>query len=154
MYFENVETTIELKKQYRKMARLLHPDFNGDVVKFRMMVEEYDILSEKLLKSNTEFRASNDTKESMDIFKNIIDKLMKYNLDIEICGNWIWFDGDTKPIKNELKKLGCFWASKKLKWYWRPAEYKASRYKKNLRMTDLRNKYGSKVIPGTQKIAL
>ena len=154
MYFENVKTTIELKKQYRKQARLLHPDFGGDVVKFRMMVEEYDILSEKLLKSNTEFRASNDTKESMDIFKNIIDDLLKYDLEIEICGNWIWFSGNTKEIKEELKKLGCFWASKKLKWYWRPSEYKANRYKKNLSMYAIRNKYGSKVISGTQKIAL
>lgn len=31
----------------------------------------------------------------------------------------LWFEGDTKPVKDWLKSLGCRWSGKRQAWYWR-----------------------------------
>ena len=67
-------------------------------------------------------------------------------LEIEICGNWIWIKGETKKHAKVLGRkeggIGCFYASKKEAWYYRPAEYK-SRGGKGKSMDAIRAKYGS-----------
>jgi len=45
------------------------------------------------------------------------------------CGTWLWIDGETKPVKELLKKLGCRYSSKKQEWYWHEGHYfKLSRH--------------------------
>ena len=38
-------------------------------------------------------------------------------------GCWIWISGNTKPVKQELKKIGLRYAWDKKEWYWKPAGY-------------------------------
>lgn len=148
MYFENIETTEELKNRYRQVAKMLHPDFGGNEEDFKKMVVEYEKATEKLLKGDT-----TDTLETMEKFRDIIDELLSYNdIIIEVCGNWIWISGNTKPIKEEIKALGCFWARKKKMWYYRPQDYKKLRGKKStLSMEEIRGKYGSKIFQSKAK---
>lgn len=60
-----------------------------------------------------------------------------------VKGATIWLAGETRQYKEKLKELGCYWAAKKLKWYYRPAEHKSRRHAKSWDMEDIRNKYGS-----------
>jgi hypothetical protein len=63
-------------------------------------------------------------------------------LIIEVCGAWVWVTGDTRPHSTVLKAAGFKWASKKVAWYFRPADYKSfSRGKYNL--NEIRIVYGS-----------
>ena len=65
-------------------------------------------------------------------------------ISIEVCGRWIWVSGDTKPVKTELRDAGFFWATKKKKWYWRPADEK-KRFRGRQSMQKIREKYGSEM---------
>lgn len=31
----------------------------------------------------------------------------------------LWFEGDTKPVRDYLKAMGCRWSGKRQAWYWR-----------------------------------
>ena len=42
------------------------------------------------------------------------------DVKIELCGSWLWISGDTKPHKDNLKRIGCRWSNNKKQWYWRP----------------------------------
>jgi len=68
-------------------------------------------------------------------------------VEIEVCGNWIWLSGNTKDYKDQIKSLGCYWASQKKKWYYRPSEYK-SLNRGSWNMEAIREKYGSSIVKG------
>jgi hypothetical protein len=152
-YFKSGLTIEELKKAYKEKVKELHPDRGGSETDFKELQMEYTLYQERLNTGETE-----ETKESnyqeMEIFRKIINKLINYiDIEIEICGKWLWISGNTKPIKDILKELGCFWASKKCMWYWRPPEA-ASRNRKTASMEYIREHYGSdKIKPKTNIIA-
>lgn len=147
--FKNVSSFEDLKKEYRKLAKLHHPDTGGKEEDFKKLNEAYENKTKELLESKTEQEKKEgfkETAETMADFKKITDELLQYdNIFLEICGLWLWISGDTKPIKDKLKALGCFYASKKCQWYYRPTEYKSSN-KKPKTMDYIREKYGSNFI--------
>lgn len=135
-YFKNITNLKELKQQYKKLAMKYHPDRpTGSTEIMQIINNEYEYLLKKL---------SSNTQEEKEIqeFKDIIDQLINIpNINIDIVGNWIWVYGDTKPIKEKLKQLHFYWASKKKKWYFRQEEYKcSSRGKKSYE--EIKEKYG------------
>ena len=76
----------------------------------------------------------------------VIEKLKDIkDLDLEICGSWLWVSGKTKDNKDLLKSLGLFYAPKKQQWYFRPAGYKSRRHKP-VSMDRIRDTYGSEVL--------
>ncbi|MGE1024447.1 molecular chaperone DnaJ [Bacillus sp. GMs2/2] len=115
-FFQSVTSIEELKKQYKKLAKKHHPDLGGKHEDFIALKKEYDRLFEQL--------HSNSGKQNNGAYQNIIDKLIKYDIEIEIIGTWIWITGNTYSLKTELKQLGFKWASKKKAWYWYEGEYK------------------------------
>lgn len=141
-FFTNVETIEELKKEFRKQAFIHHPDKGGDVDTMKLLNKEYEIMFSKLQKTSTN---KADHTVLMDDFREIIEKIIMLDIEIEICGSWIWVSGDTKPVKKQLKESGLFWASKKEMWYWRPEDKKHTG-KSKMSMDDIRGKYGSEKI--------
>ncbi|WP_336885377.1 DnaJ domain-containing protein [Bacillus glycinifermentans] len=95
-FFQEVTDLKELKKQYRKLAMEFHPDRGGNEEDFILLKEEYDVLYNQLSKDS----------RSKDSYPEVIDSLMKYNVDIEIIGSWVWVTGQTYQIRKELKELG------------------------------------------------
>lgn len=155
-FFNNVETVEQLKKEYKKWALKLHPDCGGKQEDFIRMVEEYEKLFEKVKNYHTGKDGQTYQKENtedINAYKNIINELIKYKIEIEIIGNWIWLSGDTRPIKEELKKLGFKWSAKRKMWSWHDPEKPYYKFNKKFYATDeIRNFYGSvKVTPEEKK---
>ncbi|PEV89704.1 molecular chaperone DnaJ, partial [Bacillus cereus] len=97
-FFQSVTTLEELKKQYKKLAKKHHPDCGGKHEDFIALKKEYDRLFEQL--------HSNSGTQNNGAYQNIIDELIKYDIEIEIIGTWIWVTGNTYSLKTELKELG------------------------------------------------
>jgi hypothetical protein len=69
-------------------------------------------------------------------------------ITVEICGSWIWISGDTKPVKDQLKALGCNWSHNKTSWYLKPAGERKGWRGGNFSLDDIRKAHGSAVIKG------
>lgn len=140
-------TKEELNQVYKKLAVKYHPDKNPSGLELMKVINAaYEFLKglDKTEYTHTDENNAYNYSESLETVINEIKKMT--GIIIEICGNWIWLSGQTKPYKEQLKALGCLWAAKKLQWYYRPPEHKSSNNRKSWEMDDIRNKYGSSII--------
>jgi len=153
-YFRNCNTLDELKKEYRRLSMIHHPDRGGDPEVMKAINAEHDEVFEVLKKQhNATHDEQHQTTEAPEEFRHIIDLLIRLDgLTVELCGSWLWIGGNTKEHKDELKGAGCRWASKKGLWYWRhPEDGCYHRGRKSKTMSQIRFKYGSQVFEGGQE---
>lgn len=150
-YFTNCRTLEELKKEYRRLTFLHHPDRGGDTATMAAINSEYDEVFPRLKdQHNAAADEYHKTTEAPEEFRNICEVLLHMDgLTIELCGSWLWISGDTKTHKDGLKAAGCKWASKKLMWYWHHEEDGARHSRGKRTMEQIRQKYGSEIITGT-----
>lgn len=144
-YFANCKTLEELKKEYRRLAMIHHPDRGGSVDAMKEINVEYEKMHNILSGDSAEEKAKAGTASE---YIRVIDALMKLEgLEIELCGSWLWIGGRTYEHKDALKQAACRWSNNKKKWYWRPAEQAQNfRRGKPATMGHIRDKYGSKVL--------
>lgn len=147
-WFKGIKTLEELKKEYKKLAKMWHPDINANGSEAMKEINaEYEMMVKELAEGKTQEQKNNSYDVAMQ-YKDIIMAIINLEgLKIELCGLWLWVSGNTKIHKEELKKVGFWWASKKKMWYWRPEEAKTYN-RKNMSMEKIREKYGSKIISG------
>ena len=132
----NVE---ELKKMYRKLAIKYHPDHSKDDGKaFIALQEAFEMLHDKLKSGDKDAWKH---KESASDFMNIINEIIKYNVDIEIIGSWIYVKGtETKTIKDEvLKPLKFWWSRKHKSWIYSGKQGRTRRRATNKNPRDIYN---------------
>lgn len=134
-FFKSVTDLKELKKQYRKLALKFHPDRGGNEEDFILLKEEYEQIYQRLSKDSS----------SSDSYPDVIDSLMKYNVDIEIIGTWVWVSGQTYQIRDELKELGFKWAGKKKAWFWHEGDY-TKKHKRNFSLDEIREMHDSEIV--------
>lgn len=148
-YFSNCTTAEELKKEYKTLAKELHPDSNKDsdtTELFKEMKAQFEKAWEKLkdkhkTKDGKEYTKA--TTETAGMFMDIIEKLLSMDgCTVEMCGSWIWVSGNTKTHKDTLKAMGFKFSRNKLAWYYHEGEY-VKRAKSNYSMNDIRNMWGS-----------
>ena len=133
--FSEVTGINEAKKDYKTLAKKLHPDVGGSEEEFKILNSVYtDLIENKIY-------FSNDFKIDLDLEKIISQILHFENITIELVGSWIWLSGDTKEIKDKLKELGFKWASKKKMWYYGEMKGKSHGEKS---LDEIKDKYGSK----------
>lgn len=142
------ETCEELKKQYRKLAMKNHPDIGGCEADMKEINAEYETLFARLkdvhknVKGET-YTAKETTTETPADFINIINRIINLaGITIEICGNWLWINGDTKQYKEIFKELKFRWSKNKCAWYWHNDGYR-KHGKKHYSMNDIRMMWGS-----------
>jgi len=160
-YFSNPQTLEELKKQYRELAFKYHPDRGGSNEVMKVINTEYDELFEILkdihkTKDGETYTAKQETSETSEQFRNIVDELMRMdNIIIEVIGSFVWVTGNTKIHKEKLKELKFQWHSKKIAWYLKPEDYK-KRSHKDYDLDEIREMYGTDGAvhsTGTDKLA-
>lgn len=88
---------------------------------------------------------TNNTELKANIVKAIDTLEGVEGISLEICGSWLWIDGDTKPVKELIKSVGGRFAGKKKKWYVRPDGAKWF-HRKEQDMERIREGYGSIVV--------
>lgn len=133
---KNVE---ELKRAYRKLALKYHPDHaKDDGSSFIALQEAFEQLHDKLKAGDKEAWKH---KESASQFMDIINEIIKYNVDIEIIGAWIYVKGiETKAIKDDVLKPLKFWWSKKHKsWIYSGQQGRTRRRATNKNPRDIYN---------------
>ena len=143
-YFTNIQTLEELRKEYKRLVKENHPDNGGSEEAIKVINVEYEISFHILEKTDTASSNKFYMRED-EMLRAIINAIVNLNIEIEICGSWIWVSGNTYSCKDELKSNGFHWASKKKMWYWHdPQEQTRSNGKTS--MNDIREKYGSQVV--------
>ena len=143
-YFKDITTLEELRKEYKRLVKINHPDNGGSADDIKIINVEYEIKFKILEKSDTCNRKKYNQQED-EMIRDIINVIIHLNIDIEICGSWIWVTGNTYTCKDELKGNGFHWASKKKAWYWHNPE-EVTRSHGKTTMADIRIKYGSDVV--------
>ncbi len=144
-YFADCKTLDEAKKRYRDLAMKLHPDKGGRNEDFQELQNQFEKFRPEEEKYKTEFEEWKPTE-----FMNIIEQLLKIEeIEIEVCGSWIWISGNTKPHKEEIKAVNTgdsfkkpIYHGKKTMWYISPVNYRKLNGRE-LSMTEIRNLYGS-----------
>jgi hypothetical protein len=143
-FFENVKTLDELRKEYRRLAFLYHPDKGGDTAIMQIINDQYSWLSKKLINNNSDFSESRKQYEHdvSDEIRNRLEKIIALpGIIIEVIGSWIWITGNTFPIRDTLKNEGYRFSKPKTAWYWHQGDfYKASG--KLMSMDDMRETWG------------
>lgn len=144
-YFTNCKTLEELKKEYRKLGKIHHPDCGGDEEVMKAINNEYDEMFPKLknIHMNKDGKIyEKENNETADEFKDIITALMRMEgVTSAVIGSFIWVTGNTRPYKDILKQLGFKWHSKKGCWYKSPEGYKRMG-KQQYSMDEIKEMYG------------
>ncbi len=154
-FFEHVKTLDELRKEYRRLAFIYHPDKGGDTVLMQILNDQYERLSRKLINGTADFSQSRKEYEQQvsEEIREMLDKIIfLQGVEIEMIGAWIWITGNTFPIRTTLKGLGFMFSHPKTAWYWHKGEYR----KKNGKiptMEAMREFWGSQKIETETKTA-
>jgi hypothetical protein len=143
-YFYNCHTLEEVKRKYKELAMLHHPDRGGNTATMQEINLEYEEIQKNPLFNFA--RESEEDQEEFLKYPEIINQLISLEgLVIELIGNWIWISGKTYLHRGRLKAIGFYFAPKKVMWYYRPSDYKSSNRSPKT-IESIRLKYGSDVI--------
>ena len=143
-WFKNVTTVEELRKEYRRLLKMYHPDNpNGSVEITQEINAEFDIVA-SILNEEKQTDHQSYTQEENEQFKAIMNAIIGFNITIEVIGSWIWCF-DCYPYKDQLKALGFVWSKNKKAWVWHSGEYRRY-HKKEIPLSQIRGKYGSQKV--------
>ena len=150
-WFDGCSTVDEVKAQYRELAMAHHPDRGGST---EVMAEINEAYHAELASRQGEVRRDETGAEHAYYYKrereqaamDLIYRLLSHRLpDVEVwlIGTWVWVTGDTKPVKETLKRLGLRWHSKRECWYWKPKGSRRQRYNAKASFSDIAAAHGA-----------
>lgn len=152
-YFKDCKSLDEARVLYKKLSFKLHPDVSGEdtTAAFQEMQNQFENF-----KPETEKFEGESAKFNSKDFMDLMEQLRNIpSVEIEVCGSWVWLTSD-KSAKEEIKAIEIEsykrgWHKKKVRWYFRPADYKRKFKKGEFSMDEIRNKYGSKTFKGNER---
>lgn len=168
-YFEKCTCIEDVKEEYRRLAKALHPDNGGDAEEFKRMMQAYTSaynrfkgIHRKQANENTQ-NAENtadgphtSSKEdyTAEQYAEIVNRVIGFEgVEIEIVGSWIWLSGNTFLYKDQIKAAGFFWSSKHKKWYYNGSKKKSKRHSK-MSYDDIKNLHGAYEIKTDRRVKL
>lgn len=164
-YFKDVQTLEQLRKQYKELLKMYHPDnANGseEITKainteyerlFKVLKNRHDTAQDSANGQQSSYADNMYDWENDKALREVLNKIIGFNgITIEIIGAWLWIGGNTYQHKKELKEYGFKYASKKKMWYYHTEAYRKTS-KKKLSIDDIRNYYGTtKVTTGYREL--
>lgn len=150
-YFKDCKTLNEVKALYRQLAKDNHPDNGGDTATMQAINTQY-ARAISIIANNLDLSPEDIDAEILNArqYQDAVNAIINLpGITIELCGGWLWVNGETKQYKDILKANGFYFAFKKLSWYFRSVEYK-TRNHRPYSMDQIRNRYGSQTIHGKQ----
>lgn len=165
-YFKDVNTLEELRKQYKNLLKMHHPDNGGSEDTTKEINTEYERLF-KILKDKHDSRQQDNANcyeseysknmydwENDKAIRETLEKIINFDdIEIEIIGAWIWVSGNTYNYRKQFKELGFKYAGKKKAWYFHTEAFRKKSHK-SLSMDDIRDYYGSTKVQHGQRILL
>ena len=149
-FSNNLKTISDLKKEYKELLFKYHPDITGgDGEEMKIINSEYDYLLKHISEENKEDEKINVN----DNFKEVLNKLIKYDLTLEIVGSWLWISGkDTFNLKDNLfKELNIFYSRGKKKFFYNGQDSKSYGHYRKKSFKELKNQYGYKKLQGQKE---
>jgi len=161
VFFRNVSSADDTIKLYRKLAMENHPDKGGDTATMQTINAEFDyVLKSKLWTDRKKHETNRQSEaraegrewkgqvmtvaEVQAVGQKLYDALIQVahldDLIFEVCGDWLWVNGETKTYKDALKKAGFWWSSPKAAWY---VQGSKSHSRGGYTMEQIRDAYGS-----------
>ena len=150
-FFKDCKTIEQVKSLYKKLAMENHPDRGGETATMQEINTEYAFACARLAKGAglSDEQADREIRLSEE-YRQVIEKIIHLpGIVIEVVGNWIWVTGDTRPVKDELKAAGLYFATKKCAWYYRNEGFKTRG--NGAPLEQIRRRYGSEIINGKQR---
>lgn len=150
-WFSECKTAEQGKQKYRELVKQYHPDNGGTGEELKEISAEFSTWWDhyKNIHTNADgktYTSEKETTETAEQFMDIIRNLSNLpNIEIEICGSWLWITGNTYPVRTQLSEFGCRWSRGKKKWYWTQDDFTKARYKKPS-MEQIRQRYGSQMV--------
>ena len=149
-YFIDCTNLEQLKKTYRSLCIKNHPDKGGDVEVMQEINRQYEIMLKKLAFVYNQTKSDNEAEYDWtnDNFAEIIQKIINFDMKIEIIGTWIWCF-DSYQYHEQLKELGFWYSGSKKAWVYSGTA--KSRVRSHNKIDDLRTKWGSEIVK-TRKV--
>jgi hypothetical protein len=137
-------TDAQARSIYKTLAKENHPDLGGSVEMMALINDAWETIARAIREgyiSETE-ACHYDLPGQL---REILAQLQELDgLTLELCGSWLWVSGETRQHKEALKAMGCRYAPKKKRWYWRsPDQAQKRKRRKPVPMEKIRSKYGS-----------
>ena len=136
---------------FKTLAKQFHPDVAGtDTTAIMQAINAEYVLAIARAAKGEDLSSEEVEAEILNAeqYKNAINAIIHLeSISIEVCGGWIWVNGNTYPYRQIFKAAGFYFASVKKAWYFRSVEYKTDN-KKSKSMEEIRRKYGSQTISG------
>lgn len=148
-FSNNLKTIIDLKKEYKELLFQFHPDVKGgNGEEMKIINSEYDYLLKHI-----EDTVEDEKINVNDNFKEVLNKLIKYDLTLEIVGSWLWISGkDTFNLKDNLfKELNIFYSRGKKKFFYNGQDSKNYGYYRKKSFNTLKKEYGYKKVQGRKE---
>lgn len=153
-FTSNINTMEELRREYRRLAKLHHPDTGGNTEDMKQINAEYERLfailsrqeAQERPQGEQEYKDTTEDKAAEDkAIRAVLDALAGIDADVEIIGSWVWVTRGSFQNKELLKALHFRYASRKRAWYFHADEYHR-RSKKEVTLEQIREKYGSQKV--------
>ena len=148
-FFKGFLTVEEIKIEYKRLARLHHPDLGGDLETMKALNNAYEAALKSCngQKSTGSGGREHTYKYDSDIENEVMNFIYNFlalglsGVQADLIGVWVWITGDTKPHRDALKALGCRWNPSRACWYFRPISCAGS-YGRGGSLEELASKYG------------
>lgn len=148
-YFTHCKTLDQLKQEYKRLAKIHHPDCGGDDATMAAINAEYDELARKLPKETATgetYQPRDEEREAPEKFREAVAATLNMDgVNVELCGAWLWVTGNTYPNRDRLKAAGYRFSKNKVAWYWHD-EHSVSHSKKRYSLDEIRLMHGSETL--------
>ena len=142
-YLGHCKTLDEVKAEYKKLTQqwMVNENDPGSMALLDAIDQEYAAISQR-----TKFKQlTKEIQEEFIGFPKIVKELISLELNLEICGIFLWVNGNTYDHVDKLKELGLKYSPNKKMWYYRPKWFRSTNTTP-VDMEFIRKKYGSDTV--------